>query len=61
MDERFVLNNDFNSYPKSNISDQLRDIALNDEEEFVQCEKILVCAPSNIAIDGIVNKIIQID
>ena len=60
MDEPFVLNNDFNSYPKSNVSDQLRDIAVNDEAEFVQPEKILVCAPSNIAIDEIVNKIIQI-
>jgi len=59
MDEPFILNNNFYSYPKSNKTDCFREIKKNVDEDFVQPEKILVCAPSNIAIDEIVNKIIQ--
>lgn len=60
MDEPFILNNNFFSYPKSNKTDNFREIKKNIDEDFVQPEKILVCAPSNIAIDEIVNKIIQL-
>ena len=60
MDEPFILTNEFSSYPKANKTDQLRDIIVKKEDDFVHPEKILVCAPSNIAIDEIVNKIIQI-
>ena len=59
MDEPFTLENDFNCYLKSSKTDQFRDITTNNEDDFVQPEKILVCAPSNVAIDEIVNKIIN--
>jgi senataxin len=59
MDEPFVLNSNFFSYPKSIKTDNFREIKRHVDEDFVQPEKILVCAPSNIAIDEIVNKIIQ--
>lgn len=59
MDEPFVLTNDFISYPKASKTDSFREIIRNPDEDFVQPEKILVCAPSNIAIDEIVNKMIH--
>jgi hypothetical protein len=59
MDEPFLAGSNFTSYPKASKTDSFKEIIKNQDEDFVQPEKILVCAPSNIAIDEIVNKIMQ--
>jgi len=51
-DEKFV------TYPVSTITDSFKRINLKIEDNVTPPEKILVCAPSNVAIDEIVRKII---
>jgi senataxin len=61
MDETFPIEEviNFNEYPLSKVTDNYKLLCKSVEDDVIPPEKILVCAPSNVAIDEIVRKIIS--
>ena len=60
MDEAIIPDDKFFEYPSSKKTDSFKILQKPKEDEFSPPEKILVCAPSNVAIDEIVRKIMTV-
>lgn len=60
MDEAISHDQHFIEFPQSKNSDCFKILQKPEEDEVSPPEKILVCAPSNVAIDEIVRKIISV-
>ena len=59
MDTPIDHDEKFTAYPNSTETDAFKKYSIKIEDNTTSPEKILVCAPSNVAIDEIVRKIIQ--
>lgn len=61
FDEPICFDNcqDFKDYPNASKTDTFKILQKPVEEDVIPPEKILVCAPSNVAVDEIIRKLIQ--
>ena len=59
MDDAIIQDDNFNEYPQSKKTDCFKILQKPVEDDISPPEKILVCAPSNVAIDEIVRKMMS--